>query len=51
MIFDNPFSALDPQTSSKIFANLFAEGTGLLRQQGVTIILATPTGKNLYFHY
>lgn len=47
MVLDNPFSALDSKTSHKVFSNLFAKDTGLLRKRGVTIILATQTGMNL----
>lgn len=47
MVLDNPFSALDSKTSHKVFSNLFAKDTGILRKRGVTVILATQTGMNL----
>jgi hypothetical protein len=39
------FSGLDKITEQKVFASVFAPG-GLLRKNGITVVLATHNGEN-----
>lgn len=42
-LFDDIFAGLDSRTSNRIFANLFSP-SGLLKQWGTTVLLATQSG-------
>lgn len=48
-IFDDVFSGLDKVTEQVVFARVFGR-SGLLRQRGTTIILATHAGKQPSTH-
>ncbi|KAJ0117931.1 multidrug resistance-like protein [Diaporthe amygdali] len=48
-LFDDPFSGLDNHTTRVVFSRIFGKDTGLLRQWGTTVVLATQAVKLLPF--